>query len=178
MSWKDPSSPCIAIRFIYGSIAPAARFYVQLSCGSIAPAARFKWPTASSMLLRSGSRGSFSASLRKRPYGSSAMRYARFNLIINYQLSTINYQLKNPTHVCEVGLSFLFSLLHPSYLTRPTTSQAFCKVKVIAVKEIARLSHFVIKLTLSAAKLKHLFQSCKHFVSFLRFRAHFVFSTS
>ena len=54
--------------------APAARFYVQQSCGLIAPAARFKWPTASSMLLRSGSRGS--------------MRYARFNLIINYQLST------------------------------------------------------------------------------------------
>ena len=97
---------------------------------------------------------------------------------LNYQLSIVNYQLKSPTHVCEVGLSFLFSLLHPSYLTRPTTSQAFCKVKVIAVKEIARLSHFVIKLTLSAAKLKHLFQSCKHFVSFLRFRTHFVFSTS
>ena len=137
----------------------------SMYCGRFnAPTARFKGPTASSMLLRSGSRGS--------------IRYAWFNLIINYQLSTINYQLKSPTHVCEVGLSFLFSLLHPSYLTRPTTSQAFCKVKVIAVKEIARLSHFVIKLTLSAAKLKHLFQSCKHFVSFLHLRAHFVFSTS
>ena len=155
MSWKDPSSPCIAIRFIYGSIAPAARFYVQLSCGSIAPAARFK---------------GFNV-LRTVQCACGAVQ-------LNYQLSTINYQLKSPTHVCEVGLSFLFSLLHPSYLTRPTTSQAFCKVKVIAVKETARLSHFVIKLTLSAAKLKHLFQSCKHFVSFLHLRAHFVFSTS
>ena len=112
------------------------------------------------------------------PTGRAQCACGAVQLIINFQLSTINYQLKSPTHVCEVGLSFLFSLLHPSYLTRPTTSQAFCKVKVIAVKEIARLSHFVIKLTFSAAKLKHLFQSCKHFVSFLHLRAHFVFSTS